>query len=69
MFTFKVVYIHYIQGLCQSWLGTADYALLIVVDATTRLGCMAAAAKFKPPIFPSLGFALSNTAWQKRGRN
>jgi hypothetical protein len=35
MFTFRVVYIQYIQGICQLGLSTVNYALLIVVLATT----------------------------------
>jgi hypothetical protein len=35
-FTWSCV-IHYIQGLCQSRLGTADYALLIVAKATMAI--------------------------------
>jgi hypothetical protein len=31
--TYIFVYIHYIQGLCQSWLSTAMYALLTAVHA------------------------------------
>jgi hypothetical protein len=44
----------YIQGLCQSGLGTADYALFLVAFATTAVLSLErsyTAAKFKPPIF------------------
>jgi hypothetical protein len=33
--TYKVVCIHYLQGLCQSRLGTANYALLIVSSSSS----------------------------------
>jgi hypothetical protein len=33
----KMVYIQYVQGLCQSRLSTADYALLLVAFATTAV--------------------------------
>jgi hypothetical protein len=33
----KMVFIQYIQGLCQSRLSTADYALLLVAFATTAV--------------------------------
>jgi hypothetical protein len=32
-----VMYIQHIQGLFQSWLSIADYALLIVAQATTAV--------------------------------
>ena len=31
------IFVQYIQGLCQSRLGTADYALFLVVFATTAV--------------------------------
>jgi hypothetical protein len=31
------MYIQYIEGLCQSRLSTADYALFLVVSATTAV--------------------------------
>jgi hypothetical protein len=33
----KIIYIQYVQGLCQSRLSTADYALLLVAFATTAV--------------------------------
>jgi hypothetical protein len=62
-----MVSIQYVQGLCQSRLSTADYALLLVAFATTAVldtstvVCLTA-AKFKPLVFPVSGFALSNVA-------
>jgi hypothetical protein len=32
-----MIYIQYVQGLCQSRLSTADYALLLVAIATTAV--------------------------------
>jgi hypothetical protein len=34
---YQLIYVQYVQGLCQSKLGTADYALLIVATATTAV--------------------------------
>jgi hypothetical protein len=31
------IYVHYVRGLCQSRLGTADYALCLVATATTAV--------------------------------
>jgi hypothetical protein len=31
------MYVHYVQGLCQSRLSTADYALFPVATATTAV--------------------------------
>jgi hypothetical protein len=36
-FTRYDTHIQYIQGLCQSWLSTADYALFLVAFATTAV--------------------------------
>jgi hypothetical protein len=65
-FTWSCI-IHYIQGLCQSRLGTADYALLIVAEATRVLldtwkVVHMTAAKFKPLIRTMSGLALCNVA-------
>jgi hypothetical protein len=35
--TYQLEYVQYAQGLCQSRLGTADYALLLVATATTAV--------------------------------
>jgi hypothetical protein len=56
-----------IQGLCQSGLSTADYAVFLVVFAITavvvtwKVLCLTA-AEFKHLIFSVTGFALSNGA-------
>jgi hypothetical protein len=62
------MYIQYIQGLFQSRLGTADYALVSPSSLcyhgsldTWRVVHMTT-AKFKPHIFSVSGFALSNVA-------
>jgi hypothetical protein len=57
----------YIQGFCLSGPGTSYYALFLVAFATTAVLDTSAvvcltAAKFKPLIFPVVGFALSNVA-------
>jgi hypothetical protein len=61
------MYVQYIQGLFQSRLGTADYALVTSslhnndsIVACTLLHMTA--AKFKPLTFSVSGFALSNVA-------
>jgi hypothetical protein len=63
---FIAVYTIYTQGLFQSHLGTAHYALLIT-SSSRRHGSLdtctdvhMAAAKFKPHIFSVLGSVLSN---------
>jgi hypothetical protein len=35
--TYEVLNIHYVQGICQSRLSTADYALFLVAFATTEV--------------------------------
>jgi hypothetical protein len=61
------MYIQYIQGLFQSRLGTADYAIVtsslhysdtLVIWTVIHM----TAAKFQPIIFSVSGFALSNVA-------
>jgi hypothetical protein len=57
--------IQYIQGLCQSGPGTADYALFLVVFATTavldtRTVVCLTAAKFKPLVFPVVAMRYSS---------
>jgi hypothetical protein len=73
-FTHLIPYVHTlqcikcIQGLLQSRIGTADYAPLLTnssrhngnLDTWTFVHMTA--AKFKPLIFPVLGFSLSNIA-------
>jgi hypothetical protein len=60
----KMVYIQYVQGLCQSRLSTADYALFLVAFATTAVldtwtvVCLTA-VKFKPLVFPVSGYLRS----------
>jgi hypothetical protein len=61
------MYIQYIQGLFQSRLSTADYALVTSslhyhnsLDTWTVVHMTA--TKFKPPIFSVSGFALSSVA-------
>jgi hypothetical protein len=61
------MYVQCIQGLFQSRLGTADYALVTSslnynVSLVTWTVIHMTAAKFKPLIFSVLGFALSNVA-------
>jgi hypothetical protein len=61
------MYIQYIQGLFQSTLGTADYALITSSlhnndSLVTWTVIHITAAKFKPLIFSVSGFALSNVA-------
>jgi hypothetical protein len=59
------MYGQYIQGLCQSRLGTAGRALTHVAHVTAAYsldGRTLAAAKFKPFIFSVSGFALPSTA-------
>jgi hypothetical protein len=34
---YKCMYVQYIQGLCQSRLSTANYALLLIAPATTAV--------------------------------
>jgi hypothetical protein len=34
---YQLEYVQYVQGLCQSRLGRADYALLLVATATTAV--------------------------------
>jgi hypothetical protein len=64
---FRDVYIQYIQGLFQSRLGTADYALVTTslhyndsLDTWTVVHMTA--VKFKPLIFSMSGFVMSNVA-------
>jgi hypothetical protein len=52
------LYTEYIQGLCQSRLNTADYALFVVAPATVV--CLTA-PNFKPLIFLAL------FVWQPMG--
>jgi hypothetical protein len=61
------MYIQYIQGLFQSKLGTADYALVISSlhyndSLVTWTIIHMTAAKFNPLIFSVSGFALSNVS-------
>jgi hypothetical protein len=51
------MYTKYIQGLFQSWLGTADFVLLVTItphyhgSLDTWAAVQMTAAKFKPLIF------------------
>jgi hypothetical protein len=61
------MYIQYIQGIVQSRLGTADYALVTSNlhnndSLVTWTVIHMTAAKFKPLIYSVSGFALSNAA-------
>jgi hypothetical protein len=61
------MYIQYIQGLFQSRLSTADYALVTrsvhyIDSLDTWTVVHMTAAKFKPFIFSVSGFALPNVA-------
>jgi hypothetical protein len=71
--TYKVLYIQYIQSLFQSRLSTANYALLIVVSATTAVWTLESSYTWPLPslrlLFSVWGFAFSISSSQKSSQS
>jgi hypothetical protein len=64
----SAMHMKYIESFFQSGLSTADFIVLVTISSHYHISLdtwtvvQMTAAKFKPPIFPVLGLALSNRA-------